>query len=532
MRGVFVWPLTRVRLACFRTASAYAPLPATLEANAVTAQTGSLQVVYPASYRLLLCVGGLAFGPLFLVIGIGSVVLFERSQWASSALLLIIVGGLGAFFVWGAIDALRARLTLEPDAITKRGWIGTPTSIPWREVDSVTWSHWAGYVLRSRRGERISFQKPMATGPVLAALRAGLDAAQTRGFPTADLSPPTRSEPPRQFYWALTAALLAMFASQLDWRNLDMRCLSESAQKMLSRRRGGEDRPSLCLHWAAYDGDVPWLNSLLARGADPNAEDNAGNSALTFAVMGGYVDVTKRLLAAGADPFAASGVVDAPIDIALARDERAIVEAMVLSRMSEIDTTRATALLVSARQQGRRDTEEFLRRELKDKLPAIADPEVEKRYRETLARASAALDRRDWPAGIGLAEEAITLDPVSGPAYGIAAYGYLRLGNFGRAKERARLATERMPTNGSSWQLLGSIHLQTGDYLESDSALSKALSLAVPDAGSALGDRALARSELGRFAEALADARAACAKNSELGCGMVRDLEARLAPGH
>ena len=154
---------------------------------------------------------------------------------------------------------------------------------------------------------------------------------------------------------------------------------------------------------------------------------------------------------------------------------------------------------------------------------------VEKLYQERLTRAAAALDAGSPSASVGLSEDAIALDPITGDAYLLAAYGYLQLEQYGHAKDRAKHAVERQPSDAYSWQLLGSIYLETGDYLESDQALTKAIDLGVQTIDQALADRAVVRMQLGRSGDALADARAACKRESELGCGLVRDLEARAA---
>lgn len=52
---------------------------------------------------------------------------------------------------------------------------------------------------------------------------------------------------------------------------------------------------------AAYSGHLDATQYLLARGADPNTSDHAGNSALMGAAFKGEVAIARALLAAGAD---------------------------------------------------------------------------------------------------------------------------------------------------------------------------------------------------------------------------------------
>ncbi|WP_412026538.1 ankyrin repeat domain-containing protein [Deinococcus yunweiensis] len=53
---------------------------------------------------------------------------------------------------------------------------------------------------------------------------------------------------------------------------------------------------------AATTGDAPRVQSLLRAGADVNAADATGRTALTWAALGDHVAVARALIGAGADP--------------------------------------------------------------------------------------------------------------------------------------------------------------------------------------------------------------------------------------
>ena len=67
------------------------------------------------------------------------------------------------------------------------------------------------------------------------------------------------------------------------------------------------------------------VSQLLAAGADPNAQDSLGRSALANASYGGYTDIVRLLLAAGADATIANNQRNTPLDIAQARGHHTIV---------------------------------------------------------------------------------------------------------------------------------------------------------------------------------------------------------------
>jgi ankyrin repeat protein len=55
---------------------------------------------------------------------------------------------------------------------------------------------------------------------------------------------------------------------------------------------------------AAYAGHLPLTQELLNRGADPNANNDLGQSIVAGAVFKGHTDVVRALMEKGADPRA------------------------------------------------------------------------------------------------------------------------------------------------------------------------------------------------------------------------------------
>jgi ankyrin repeat protein len=75
------------------------------------------------------------------------------------------------------------------------------------------------------------------------------------------------------------------------------------------------DTPAAALWHAAYAGDCVTVDKLIAEGVDVNVWDRYGRSALTFAVIGGHLDIVRRLAEAGAwpDPFGEDSVFMSPL---------------------------------------------------------------------------------------------------------------------------------------------------------------------------------------------------------------------------
>jgi ankyrin repeat protein len=75
------------------------------------------------------------------------------------------------------------------------------------------------------------------------------------------------------------------------------------------------DTPAKALWSAAYNGDLPGTERLIAEGVDVNVWDQHGRSALTFASAGGHLHVVRRLVSAGAwvEPFQEDSVFMTPL---------------------------------------------------------------------------------------------------------------------------------------------------------------------------------------------------------------------------
>jgi ankyrin repeat protein len=80
------------------------------------------------------------------------------------------------------------------------------------------------------------------------------------------------------------------------------------------------------LHYAADLGYVEIVKLLLERGADPKAKDNKGSTPLHWAAFFGHVDVVRVLLERGADPRIADNEGHIPLDYAKDSAIRSLLE--------------------------------------------------------------------------------------------------------------------------------------------------------------------------------------------------------------
>jgi len=86
--------------------------------------------------------------------------------------------------------------------------------------------------------------------------------------------------------------------------------------------RDGRSAPLLL---AASEGRLNAVRYLLDHGADLNALDSAGNTALTEATYYGHASVIKELLLRGANINSSSSA-GTPLDIALSKNDEAVVD--------------------------------------------------------------------------------------------------------------------------------------------------------------------------------------------------------------
>ena len=83
------------------------------------------------------------------------------------------------------------------------------------------------------------------------------------------------------------------------------------------------------IHEAAHRGDVDSVNRLIQAGADVNAKDSFGRTALHAAIGGGYPEVVRILVNAGADVSAEDAVHIPAIHQAVRNDNPEIVQILV-----------------------------------------------------------------------------------------------------------------------------------------------------------------------------------------------------------
>ena len=90
----------------------------------------------------------------------------------------------------------------------------------------------------------------------------------------------------------------------------------------LDTRRSVNGR--FALNWAAWYNHPAAIRLLVARGADLEAENRTGFSALHHAAEAGSLDAARTLLALGADPTHANGMGVTPVETARERNNEAI----------------------------------------------------------------------------------------------------------------------------------------------------------------------------------------------------------------
>ena len=101
-------------------------------------------------------------------------------------------------------------------------------------------------------------------------------------------------------------------------------CCSQDIEKRFEARRNNklEDPDATPLHIAAFKDKPEVAEVLLNNGADPNARDKFGMSALHVAAMRGNMVLVRRLVELGASPEGLDCLVKTPADVAEDNEHR------------------------------------------------------------------------------------------------------------------------------------------------------------------------------------------------------------------
>ncbi|HXG08425.1 MAG TPA: ankyrin repeat domain-containing protein [Gemmataceae bacterium] len=156
--------------------------------------------------------------------------------------------------------------------------------------------------------------------------------------------------------------LLVEHGAQIDGRSKD------GDTPLIATCRGASWVGPLAVAYSVDLDHVRVARFLIRRGADVNALNQEGRTALSFAAESGYYKLVRVLLSSGADPNVVSGRAESPIWYAAkSKDSRVI--AALLAAGAECDRTgrsKTTALFIAAR-EGNEDGVKLL-------LSAGADP--------------------------------------------------------------------------------------------------------------------------------------------------------------
>jgi tetratricopeptide (TPR) repeat protein len=483
--------------------------------DTTTLQSDGLQAwLMDGLYGLLLLaiIGGTAF-----------VIWLDRDAVALGGGVLLLALVFTAVVVVGYIQS-RTRYEAGPTHLVRRPPFGRAEAIAWGDLIAARDNPQARtLVFDSRWGEQIKVHIPLGKSidefrrVVQQRLPAHI-ASQMTNLPGAQ---PSRRARPLEIATTILFIVgtfgMNLAARNLDWRDLDARCLKESAIGIMEPSMG-------CLERAAAAHDQAWLDSLLADGADPNRLNKQDELPLHVTIRHGFPDGVSSLLNAGADPLRGLDEGSSPLDFALEqRDYESL--ANILRRVGKSgERADAQAIAAVAMQGSDKRFRSMVQAELGTLVPRVVDPAIQQRYQDLLQQATTASDARDYGVVIARANEAIDLDPTIDMAYAMSGFGYWQMSNWGRAKARLKKAIELNPGQPGHRQMLANVYQATGDYDLAEKLVSEAFEL---DSGSValLVDRAIIRQDAGRLQAALEDAAAACAKRSEIGCEMERSLK-------
>ncbi|MEM6573557.1 MAG: ankyrin repeat domain-containing protein [Pseudomonadota bacterium] len=117
--------------------------------------------------------------------------------------------------------------------------------------------------------------------------------------------------------------------------------LAELAGKLIGDGAVVDEQDALgrtALHWAATHRDKRFVNELLAAGADANAQDEGGNTALMLALeveRPAQLGVLRALLQAGADPKQANSEGVSPLGLAMKNDDATLQNMLMRGSRAE-----------------------------------------------------------------------------------------------------------------------------------------------------------------------------------------------------
>lgn len=108
-------------------------------------------------------------------------------------------------------------------------------------------------------------------------------------------------------------------------KELKKAVFEDNLQKVKEMLNKGIDI-NIALYWAACGGDADIVKLLLNKGANPNAKDKDGCTALMFAAEWGHIDIVKLLLDKGAAPNVKNNDGETALDWATRNDYPDIVK--------------------------------------------------------------------------------------------------------------------------------------------------------------------------------------------------------------